>query len=80
LLETDGTYAIIYTYDYDGRLISFNYDSDKNEGPDGVEYYYLRNQQGDITKIVDEDNNLLAIYDKHPSEPKMKAINIFKKD
>ena len=29
------------------------------------------------TRIVDEDNNLLAIYDKHPTEPKMKAINVF---
>ncbi|AIO19102.1 tRNA pseudouridine synthase B [Candidatus Izimaplasma bacterium HR1] len=32
-----------------------------------------------LTKIVDEDNNLLAIYDKHPTEPKMKAINIYKR-
>ena len=32
-----------------------------------------------LTKIVDEDNNLLAIYDKHPKEPKMKAINIYKR-
>lgn len=30
-----------------------------------------------LTKIVDENNNLLAIYDKHPTEPKMKAINIY---
>lgn len=30
-----------------------------------------------LTKIVDEDDNLLAIYDKHPTEPKMKAINIY---
>ena len=33
-----------------------------------------------LTKIVDEDNNLVAIYDKHPTEPKMKAQNIFYKD
>ncbi len=32
-----------------------------------------------LTKIVDEENNLLAIYDKHPKEPKMKAINIYKR-
>lgn len=30
-----------------------------------------------LTRIVDEDDNLLAIYDKHPTEPKMKAINVF---
>jgi len=32
------------------------------------------------TKIVDKDNNLLAIYEKHPTEPKMKATNIFYKE
>ncbi len=30
-----------------------------------------------ITRLVDNDDNLLAIYDKHPTEPKMKAINVF---
>jgi tRNA pseudouridine55 synthase len=33
-----------------------------------------------LTKIVDNDNNLLAIYDKHPISPKMKAQNIFYKE
>lgn len=37
---------------------------------------YFKNHS--LTKIVDEEDNLLAIYDKHPTEPKMKAINIFK--
>ncbi len=32
------------------------------------------------TKIVDQTGNLLAIYDKHPTESKMKAINIFYKE
>jgi tRNA pseudouridine55 synthase len=30
-----------------------------------------------LTKIIDEDGNLLAIYDKHETEPKMKALNVF---
>ncbi len=30
-----------------------------------------------LTRLVDKDDNLLAIYDKHPTEPKMKAINVF---
>ncbi|MCD6482630.1 MAG: tRNA pseudouridine(55) synthase TruB [Candidatus Izimaplasma sp.] len=30
-----------------------------------------------LTRLVDEDDNLLAIYDKHPTEPKMKAVNVF---
>ncbi len=29
------------------------------------------------TKIVDKDGNLLAIYDKHETEPKMRALNVF---
>lgn len=62
LLETDGTYAIIYTYDYDGKLISFNYDSNKNDTTKGIEYYYIRNQQGDITKIVDKNGSIVVEY------------------
>lgn len=30
-----------------------------------------------LTKIIDEDGNLLAIYDKHETEPKMKALSVF---
>jgi len=30
-----------------------------------------------LTRLVDKDDNLLAIYDKHPTEPKMRAINVF---
>ena len=30
-----------------------------------------------LTRLVDEDDNLLAIYEKHPTEPKMKAVNVF---
>ena len=65
LHETDGTYAIIYTYDYDGTIISFNYDSDITDTNDGVDYFYVRNQQGDITKLLDKDGNveLEYIYD-----------------
>jgi tRNA pseudouridine55 synthase len=30
-----------------------------------------------MTKIIDQNNTLLAIYDKHPEEPKMKALSVF---
>ncbi len=30
-----------------------------------------------LTRIIDNDNNLLALYDKHPTAEKMKAQNIF---
>lgn len=33
-----------------------------------------------ITRIIDNDNNLLAIYDKHETEYKMKALSVFPKD
>ena len=33
-----------------------------------------------LTKIIDNDGTLLAIYDKHPSEGKMRAINVYPKE
>lgn len=33
-----------------------------------------------LTKIIDNDGILLAIYDKHPSESKMRAINVYPKE
>lgn len=53
IYETNGTYAITYTYDYDGKIISFSYDPNINISNDEAEYFYLRNQQGDITHILD---------------------------
>lgn len=34
----------------------------------------------ELTRIVDQEGNLLAIYDKHETEYKMKAQNVFLKD
>lgn len=33
-----------------------------------------------LTKIIDKDETLLAIYDKHPSEGKMIAVNVYPKE
>ncbi len=55
LYETDGTYGIIYTYDADGKIIGFSYDDNISSGDDYVDYFYIRNQQGDITKIFRMD-------------------------
>lgn len=60
--ETDGIYGILFTYDYDGTLISFNYDSNVNDSTAGTEYFYLRNQQGDITMISDVSGNVVMKY------------------
>ncbi|MDY0138750.1 MAG: RHS repeat-associated core domain-containing protein, partial [Candidatus Izemoplasmatales bacterium] len=60
--ETDGSYGILYTYDYDGTLISFNYDSDISDQNSGSEYFYIRNQMGDITHIATSDGTVVVHY------------------
>ena len=50
---------LIYTYDYDGTLIGFNYEDDSNTKAD---YFYLRNQLGDITHILNADGLMVANY------------------
>ena len=62
LYETDGTYAIIYAYDYDGKLIGFslNTDIDSNSF---VDYFYVRNQFNDITRIVDKTGAIIVEYE-----------------
>ncbi|MFA5741714.1 MAG: hypothetical protein WC874_02425, partial [Candidatus Izemoplasmatales bacterium] len=62
IVETDGIYRIIYTYDYDGTIISFNGDVNINDTTPGQDYFYLRNQQGDITTIVDENGATIVQY------------------
>jgi len=53
------SYDIIYTYDYDGTLISFNY---KDNTHANAEYFYIRNQQGDITHIVNSSGTTVVKY------------------
>ncbi|HHU56585.1 MAG TPA: RHS repeat-associated core domain-containing protein, partial [Acholeplasmataceae bacterium] len=60
--ETDGTYLIIYTYDYDGTLISFYYDNNINDSINGQEYFYIKNQQGDIIAIVNQYGQIIVEY------------------
>jgi len=62
IYETNGTYAITFTYDYDGKIISFSYDPNINVSNDEAEYFYLRNQQGDITHILDASGNTIVKY------------------
>ncbi len=42
--RSDGT-ILYFTYDYDGSLLSMNYNGD--------EYFYITNLQGDIIELVD---------------------------
>ncbi|ERJ11757.1 RHS repeat-associated core domain-containing protein [Haloplasma contractile] len=62
LYESDGSYEIYFTYDVDGQLISFYYDENKDDHVRGHEYYYIRNIQGDIVKIVDDSGDVLVEY------------------
>ena len=62
IYETDGSYEIYYTYDYDGSIISFNYDSDINDSLAGEEYFYIKNQQGDITAIINSQGIIQVEY------------------
>jgi len=55
LKETWDNSYILYTYDVDGSLISFNYN--------GIEYFYVKNTQNDILKITDSSGNILVTYD-----------------
>jgi RHS repeat-associated protein len=60
--ESDGTYQIVYAYDYDGTIIRFYYDANSGDSVSGADYFYLRNQQGDITTIIDNGGNIVVKY------------------
>ena len=62
IYETNGTYGLLFHYDYDGTLIGFTGDLNINDGFDGADYFYIRNQQGDITMIVDDQGTVLVEY------------------
>jgi RHS repeat-associated protein len=61
--NTNEYYDILFTYDIDGLIISFNYynHSTSNSINNG-EYYYVRNIQGDITKIINSDGEIIVEY------------------
>ena len=52
-------YDIIYTYDVNGTIIGFSYSDDDHTSAD---YFYLRNQQGDITHILDANGTAVIKY------------------
>jgi len=56
--QTDSTNTLHFYYDSSSELIGFNYaDND---------YFYVKNQKGDITDIVDADGNVVASYAYDP--------------
>lgn len=51
---TKGNYTLLFYYDSDGNVTSFKYN--------GTMYYYVKNLQGDVTKIVDEKGKVKVEY------------------
>jgi RHS repeat-associated protein len=52
--EESGTDKIYYTYDSSGNLVSMNLNN--------VEYYYIRNAQGDIIGLIDKNGSQVVSY------------------
>ncbi len=52
--ESNGTDNIYYTYDTNDSLVSIELN--------GVEYYYVRNAQGDIIGLIDSNGNKVVSY------------------
>ena len=57
--QTDGTTSMYFRYDGDDELIGFEYTVN------GVtnEYYYVKNLQGDIIDILDNNGNVVVSYE-----------------
>ena len=72
--KDDKDYTTSYYYDSNNNLIGikvygtvlyFNYDSDGNAtsfSHNGTKYYYVKNLQGDVVKIIDRLGNVVVTY------------------
>lgn len=59
-MRRPGARRYFYRCDGEGNLVSFNY---KCAGDStGVEYFYVRNSQGDIISLLDEDGTIVVEY------------------
>ncbi len=58
LAEKTGSNIIWYIYDTGGELLGFTCN--------GIPYYYLKNQQGDVYKIVDANGSVVGSYTYDP--------------
>jgi hypothetical protein len=54
IYKSNGTDSMYYTYDGNGSLISMNLNY--------VEYYYIRNAQGDIIALSDRNGKIVVNY------------------
>ena len=58
LAQKTGNDIIWYIYDSDGQILGFTY----NDTP----YYYVKNLQGDVIKVIDTNGNVVASYTYDP--------------
>ena len=58
IYQTDGETDIYFFYDRNNELVGFKYS--------GNNYFYVKNQMGDITDIADENGNIVASYTYDP--------------
>jgi tRNA pseudouridine55 synthase len=77
----NGNYSLISLNDAlsDLETVYIN-DEFKNHIKNGMAISLKYFKKHTLTKIIDEDNTLLAIYDKHPTEGKMIAVNVYPKE
>ena len=54
LAEKTGSNVIWYIYDSDGEILGFTYN--------GTPYYYIKNVQGDVYKVVNASGSVVASY------------------
>ncbi len=52
--QYDGTTWLKFIYSADGEMVGFTVDDDA--------YYYIKNLQGDVVKLADENGNIIATY------------------
>ena len=49
-----------FSYDAQGKVVAVDYST--NGGSSYTTYYYLRNAQGDIVKLIDNNKNTVVVY------------------
>ena len=54
LAEKTGSNVLWYIYDSDGEILGFTYN--------GTPYYYIKNVQGDVYKVVNASGSVVASY------------------
>ena len=52
--QVTGSNKLLFSYDANGNVVAVNYN--------GTYYYYVRNGQGDVVRLIDGSNNTVVEY------------------